>query len=105
MLNMEAKHKGLSWLNFVACPQIEVLPRIAFKQALIGAGKLNISLTTNYLLQELAIAAWDTKAPKPKLLRDIPDHAMDAFDYAMEPWYPHFMTRINPTGSVNNLFH
>jgi len=68
----------------------------------MGVNRLNIALTTNYLLQELATASWDIKSIKPKLLRDIPDHAMDAFDYAMVPWYKHFIKNINPHWFTHN---
>ena len=99
VLNRESQKQSYdSWLKFFSVPQYEVLARISFKQGLIGANKMNISLTTNYLLQELAICAWDKKTAgtKPKLLRDIPDHAIDAFDYAMTPWYRAFLQQINP---------
>jgi len=72
MLNYEAQIQAAgSWLRFYACPQIEILFRVSFKQGLIGASKLNISPTTEYLFQELLMAAWDTKSVKPKLLREI----------------------------------
>ena len=102
MLNEEAKRQLLTWLKFFAVHQIEILFRISFKQRLIGVNRLNIALTTNYLLQELATASWDIKSIKPRLLRDIPDHAMDAFDYAMVPWYRHFIQSINPHWFTHN---
>lgn len=98
MLNTEAKRQELHWLKFYSVPQIEILFRISFKQGLIGANKLHYFQypITDNLLQELATAAWDTKSVKPKLLRDVRDHAMDAFDYAMVPWYHYFIKSINP---------
>jgi hypothetical protein len=58
VLNRESQKQSYdSWLKFFSVPQYEVLARISFKQGLIGANKMNISLTTNYLLQELAICA------------------------------------------------
>lgn len=97
MVNTEAKKQRLSWLYFYSVPQIEILFRICFKQGLMGANKLNISLNIVHFLLELTTATWDKKNPeKPRLMRGIPDHAMDGFDYAMVSWYNYFITKVNP---------
>lgn len=47
-------------------------------------------------MHELQAAVWDTKATKPKLLAGSPDHMMDAFDYALTPWYSQLLRQANP---------
>jgi len=56
LLNTEAKNRGIKWISFKAAPQIEVLFRVNFKQGLLGANMLNVSLITNEFMREMAVA-------------------------------------------------
>lgn len=84
---------GINWLNFTQVDQVEVELRTSFKQSLLSTGKLNISKECIIFYNELLQAVWDLKSTKPKLLPSCPDHMMDAFDYAMSPWYEEFYSK------------
>jgi len=96
MLNTAATREYATFLTFVPNTQLEIEWRIGFKQWLISANKLNIALDCKVLYQELLLATWDMQASKPKLLKGCADHMMDAFDYALEPWYSVLLRQANP---------
>jgi len=94
-LNVRKEERNEEWLLFIEVPQIEVEWRIGMKQSLISASRLNIAQTAHQLYHELSLAAADPKSSKLKLLNDCPDHMMDAFDYALTPWYTMLMRYTN----------
>lgn len=90
MCNSTKDSLGIDWIQFMQVPQLEIDFRTATKQALLSTNKMNISPNCPVLYNELLLAVWDLKSIKPKLLASCPDHMMDAFDYAMTPWYKPF---------------
>jgi hypothetical protein len=96
MLNKTSKAMKLEWLIFKRSVQMEVLFRTNFKKWLMSYGKLNISLLCKWFWHELQVASWDERSSKPKLLKNCPDHMMDAFDYALTKWYGSLLGSANP---------
>jgi len=96
MLNDMVRTLNLGWISFIPAPQVEVEQRIWFKQGLMSGGKLNIPLECPILYNELLLATIDPESAKIRLLPECSDHMMDAFDYALTPWYGNIQLKINP---------
>ena len=77
------------------------------KQWLMSSNKLNIALECSLFYQELLLATFDQNllcgigtplegtSTKLKLLSGCEDHLMDAFDYALSPWYDSLLISAN----------
>lgn len=61
----------------------------------MSSNKLNIALECSLFYQELLLATFDQKSTKLKLLSGCEDHLMDAFDYALSPWYDSLLISAN----------
>lgn len=83
MLNNEALNRGVNkWMRFISCVKHPINDRIEITLALMSKGMLRVSENVKLLLQEMDASYYEDTINQKRA--NVNDHALNAFEYAIE---------------------
>lgn len=98
LLNNVVQSRRIGWLTFTACQKFPIEDRILIVQSLMGANKLRFSNKIKLLRNELENSTYDENSKQQKRVKK-DDHAINAFEYAIEGVMYRYSRNMNVIGN------
>lgn len=89
-------------MKFIKCKKFKIEDRIEITLAIMGKQKLRFSNRVNLLREEMENAFYDEGTTQKRVKKD--DHALNAFEYAIEPVMYKMSKNINLSGVMKRVW-